>query len=122
MAEIKRHQRLSVAERDKLGNQVEKSYAKGRSLSEIAEEVGTSAGRVRSLLLQRGVLLRSRGGNTRKPDPERAKTAQQVAKAYAGGQSLAELAGTYGKSASTIRNLVLAGGGSLRARGGSRKK
>jgi len=44
---------------------VEKDYGKGSSLAELAETYATSAGRVRLILLERGVTLRSRGGDTR---------------------------------------------------------
>ena len=122
MAEITKHSRLSTGDREKLGTRAEKAYAAGRSLREISEELGTSAGRVRAILLERGTSLRGRGGNVRKPDPERGKLAKQVAAEYAKGATFAELAQRHGKSASTIRNLVQAGGGASRPRGGRSTK
>ena len=118
MADVEKNKRLSAKDRDTLGGRLEKAYAKGASIAALAEDTGTSAGRVRLILLERGVVLRSRGGNTRKPDPARAGHAKAVAKEYAGGASLAQLGATHGVSATTARNLVLAGGGELRARGG----
>ncbi len=120
MADLERHKRLTPADRDALGAKLEKAYASGRSLAELGEEHGTSAGRVRLILLERGVTLRSRGGAVRKPDPARGERAKVVAKEYAGGASLQELAATHGISATTARSLVQAGGGTLRARGGRR--
>lgn len=121
MADVEKNKRLSAADRDKLGSRLEKSYVKGRSIAALAEESGTSAGRVRLILLERGVVLRPRGGNTRKPDPERARRARAVASEYRAGASLAQLGSTHGVSATTARNLVLAGGGDLRARGGRKQ-
>jgi lambda repressor-like predicted transcriptional regulator len=118
MADVEKNKRLSAADREKLGARLEKAYAKGRSIAALAEENGTSAGRVRLILLERGVVLRARGGNTRKPDPERSKRAKTLAAEYRDGASLAQLGATHGVSATTARNLVLAGGGDLRARGG----
>ena len=118
MADVEKNKRLSAADRDKLGARLEKAYGKGQSIAALAEETGTSAGRVRLILLERGVVLRPRGGNTRKPDPERAKRAKALAAEYGKGASLAQLGATHGVSATTARNLVLAGGGELRARGG----
>jgi len=118
MADVEKNKRLSAADRETLGARLEKSYGKGTSIAALAEEHGTSAGRVRLILLERGVVLRARGGNTRKPDPQRAKHAKAVAAEYAKGASLAQLGTTHGVSATTARNLVLAGGGNLRARGG----
>lgn len=118
MADLERHKRLSTSERDKLGGKLEKQYGQGRSLAELAEEHGTSAGRVRLILLERGVTLRSRGGAVRKPDPQRKERAKQLAREYKDGASLKELAERHGVSATTARTLVQLGGGTLRARGG----
>lgn len=118
MVDVERNKRLSSAEREKLGARLEKAYKKGRTIAALAQETGTSGGRVRLILLERGVVLRPRGGNMRKPDPERIKRAKTLAAEYHGGASLAQLGATHGFSATTARNLVLAGGGDLRARGG----
>ena len=121
MADVEKNKRLSPGDREKLGAKLEKAYTKGTSIATLAEEHGTSAGRVRLILLERGVELRKRGGNTRKPDPARDRRAKTIAGEYSRGASLAELGSTHGVSATTARNLVLAGGGELRARGGRRK-
>ena len=92
MADLERHKRLSKDDRDALGAKLEKAYAAGRSLAELGEEHGTSAGRVRLILLERGVTLRSRGGAVRKPDPARGERAKELAKEYGAGASLQELA------------------------------
>lgn len=121
MADVEKHKRLSASDREALGVRWAKEYAKGTSIAALAQESGTSAGRVRLVLLERGVVLRSRGGNTRKPDPAREERAVTVAKQYAGGASLAQLGASHGVSATTARNLVLRGGGALRARGGRKQ-
>lgn len=121
MADVEKNKRLSAADRETLGARLEKAYAGGTSIAALADEHGTSAGRVRLILLERGVVLRSRGGNTRKPDPARDEHATKVAAEYAGGASLAQLAEKHGVSATTARNLVLRGGGDLRARGGRKQ-
>ncbi len=121
MADLEKNKRLSAADRDTLGKALEKAYAGGTSIADLATEHGTSAGRVRLVLLERGVTLRKRGGNTRKPDPAREAHAKTLAKEYTGGASLAELGTTHGVSATTARNLVLAGGATLRGRGGRKK-
>lgn len=117
MVDIEKNRRMSDADRDKLGRRLEKDYAKGASLAALAQQHGTSAGRVRLILLERGVTLRSRGGSYRKPDPARIKQAKVVAAGYRRGASLASLGRAHGVSATTTRKLVLAGGGDLRPRG-----
>ena len=66
---LERHQRLSPQDRDRLGKAMAKEYGgKARpSLATLAEQFGTSPGRCRLLLLEQGVQLRSRGGDTRSP-------------------------------------------------------
>lgn len=118
MVDVERNKRLSAPDREMLGARLERAYGKGTSIASLAQEAGTSAGRVRLILLERGVVLRPRGGNVRKPDPGRSKRAKALAAEYRGGASLAQLAATHGINATTARNLVLAGGGDLRARGG----
>lgn len=122
MADVEKNKRLSTADREALGAELTKAYEGGASIAALAEQHGTSAGRVRLILLERGTVLRPRGGNTRKADPVRQDTAKKVAAEYAKGVSLADLAASRGVSATTARNLVLAGGGTLRARGGRRKQ
>lgn len=117
MLSVEKHKRLSAADRDELGGRLEKAYTEGISIAALAQEYGTSAGRVRLLLLERGVALRSRGGSRRKPNPMRDEQAKAIAGEYDRGASLAELAQVRGVSIPTIRRLVLAGGGELRPRG-----
>lgn len=62
---VERNKRLSADERQQLGAQLADEYGSGASLSALAERHGTSAGRVRLILLEQGVTLRSRGGDTR---------------------------------------------------------
>lgn len=52
----------------------------------------------------------------------RDKVAAQLAKQYEGGASLRALVNEHGRSYGFIRTLVLAGGATLRGRGGDRKR
>jgi DNA-directed RNA polymerase specialized sigma24 family protein len=60
--ELARNQRVTGAERSKLGNELLKRYEKGASIREICAETGYSIGRVRRLLVDAGVEFRGRGG------------------------------------------------------------
>ena len=118
MADVEKHKRLSPADRARLGGQLEQAYTQGASIASLAASHQTSAGRVRLILLERGVVLRPPGGSTRTPDPERLGRAQVIAREYAAGASLAQLGSTHRIATATVRNLVLAAGGQMRARGG----
>lgn len=123
MANIEKHKRLTADERDKLGAKLEKEYDTGKhSLASLAEKYGTTAGRVRKILLERDVVLKGRGGAQRKPDPKRPALAKAVAKAYKAGSSLVELADEYDVSPTTARALAQEGGAKMRPRGGSNRK
>jgi len=76
MADVEKLKRLSLADRDRLGGQLEQAYTRGASLASLAASHRTSAGRVRLILLERGVVLRRPGGSTRRPDPQRLERAQ----------------------------------------------
>jgi len=54
MADVEKHKRLSPADRDRLGGQLEQAYTQGASLASLAASHRTSAGRVRLMLLERG--------------------------------------------------------------------
>lgn len=122
MTTFERNKRLTATDRDTVAKQLAADYNGGASLQDLADRMGTSAGRVRGLLLEAGVTLRARGGATRKPnadrDAARSDQASRVAAGYADGKTLDELGQEHGVSASTARGLVLRGGGTLRARGG----
>lgn len=62
---VDRNQRLSSTDRELLGRRLQEGYASGTSIAKLASEHGTSAGRVRNILLDRGVKLRARGGDMR---------------------------------------------------------
>jgi len=116
---ITKHKRMTDDERDKLGAKLEKDYITGKwSLGRLADKHGTSAGRVRLLLLEMGVKIRTRGGANRKADPERPKLSKKIAKEYKAGASLNELAQVYDLSPTTVRTLATEGGATMRARGG----
>ena len=64
---IAKGQRITGAERDALGEQLQQQYRAGASIRELAAETGRSYGFVHRLLVDSGVELRGRGGaNTRK--------------------------------------------------------
>jgi len=56
-------------------------------------------------------------GSTRRPDPERLERAQAITREYASGATLAQLGSAHRIATGTVRNLVLAVGGQMRARG-----
>lgn len=62
---VEPNKRLPEADRKRLGEQLAREYASGASLATLAARHRTSAGRVRSILLEHGVELRSRGGDMR---------------------------------------------------------
>lgn len=112
------YQRLPFQQRRELGCWLAGRYRQGRSMAALAEELGTSVGRVRTLLLDQGQRLRGPGGSGGRLRPGRQELAEVVARQYAQGASLVVLGERHDRPASTIRRLVLAGGGTLRARGG----
>ena len=118
MVKVTKHKRLSVPDREMLGARMERAYTRGASIASLAEKNGTSAGRVRLMLFERGVVLRTRGGHMRQPDPDRMRRAEALAVEYTSGASLRQLAAAHGISATGARNLVLLGGADLRGRGG----
>jgi hypothetical protein len=63
--EIERNKRLTPDQRQDLARKLAEGYAQGTSLAALAEAHGTSAGRVRLILLEAGVQMRARGGNMR---------------------------------------------------------
>lgn len=64
---IAKGQRITGAERDALGEQLQQRYLAGASIRELAAETGRSYGFVHRLLVDSGAELRGRGGaNTRK--------------------------------------------------------
>lgn len=66
MAERKKGQRLTGADRDRLRDVLEEQYEEGRSIRELAEAHQISIGLSRNLLVESGVKFRNRGGATRK--------------------------------------------------------
>jgi hypothetical protein len=57
--------RITGTSRAKLGTELEKAYAKGTSIRELAQAHGRSYGFVHRLLTESGATLRGRGGATR---------------------------------------------------------
>lgn len=66
MAEIAKGQRITGADREKLGAQLRKQYLAGASIRELAGQTGRSYGFVHRILVDSGVELRGRGGATAK--------------------------------------------------------
>lgn len=62
--QLRRGQRVSGTERDRLAAELLTRYESGLSVREICGETGYSIGRVRRLLIDAGVEFRSRGGAT----------------------------------------------------------
>jgi hypothetical protein len=66
VAEIVKGQRITGADREKLGAQLRKRYLAGASIRELAGATGRSYGFIHRILLDSGVELRGRGGATAK--------------------------------------------------------
>jgi len=62
--EIAKGQRITGADRIKLGGQLSKKYLAGASIRDLAHETGRSYGFVHRMLVDSGVDLRGRGGAT----------------------------------------------------------
>ncbi|HKF33845.1 MAG TPA: helix-turn-helix domain-containing protein [Jatrophihabitantaceae bacterium] len=62
---IAKGQRISGADRDKLGKRLLTEYQAGKSIRQICAATGYSIGRVRRLLIDAGVEFRGRGGRRR---------------------------------------------------------
>ena len=114
---MRAYRRLSLLERQELGLVVAEQYRQGGSIAVLAEQLGTSSGRVRGLLLDQGVRLRAPGGSAGHDRSGRRRLAELLAVEYAAGASLAELAQRYEHPRTTVRALVLTGGARLRPRG-----
>ena len=65
LAQVKKHQRVVGATREKLAEKVKKEYEKGKSIRSLSDELGRSYGFVHRLLSESGVSLRGRGGAVR---------------------------------------------------------
>lgn len=74
---VEPNKRLTPGERQKFGKQLAKEYGRGASMSALAARHGTSAGRVRLLLLEQGVTLRTRGGDVRSDRARQRRAAAQ---------------------------------------------
>jgi predicted transcriptional regulator len=65
MAVLKKGARITGPDRSKLAAELRKSYDKGKSIRELADQHGRSYGFVHRVLSESGVTLRGRGGATR---------------------------------------------------------
>jgi len=65
MVTLKKGARITGADRNKLAAELRKSYDKGKSIRELADQHGRSYGFVHRGLSESGVTLRGRGGATR---------------------------------------------------------
>ncbi|WP_424533664.1 helix-turn-helix domain-containing protein [Sphaerisporangium viridialbum] len=63
---LRKHVRVSGAEREKLASELGRRYAAGESVRELALSTGRSYGFVHRLLTEAGATLRTRGGARRK--------------------------------------------------------
>lgn len=81
MAQLAKGQRITGAERKKLGRELKKQYAAGMSIRELAAQTSRSYGFVHRLLSDEGAKLRGRGGATRTKPTGGAQAAKKPAKA-----------------------------------------
>ena len=65
MAGLQKGARITGRDRAKLATELNKAYAKGASIRELAQVHGRSYGFVHRVLTEAGVPLRGRGGATR---------------------------------------------------------
>jgi predicted transcriptional regulator len=65
MVVLKKGARITGADRSKLAAELKRSYDKGKSIRELADQHGRSYGFVHRVLSESGVTLRGRGGATR---------------------------------------------------------
>jgi hypothetical protein len=68
VVQIKKGARITGTARDELTVEVVKKYDNGASIRQLAEDTGRSFGFVHRLLVDAGVTLRGRGGNTWRKD------------------------------------------------------
>lgn len=66
MVDVAKGQRVTGADRAKLGSQVRKQYLAGASIRQLAAETGRSYGFIHRLLVDNEVPLRGRGGATKR--------------------------------------------------------
>lgn len=66
MQTVKKGARLTGAERDQMTQSVTELYQEGKSIRDIAQETGRSYGFVHRVLSESEVVLRGRGGATRR--------------------------------------------------------
>jgi len=67
MTQLAKGQRIRGEARVKLRDQFARQYGKGASIRQIADRSGRSYGFVHRMLVEARVVLRGRGGNTRRP-------------------------------------------------------
>ena len=65
MVELKKGARITGGDRNKLAADLKRQYSGGRSIRELAAQIGRSYGFVHRILAESGVALRGRGGATR---------------------------------------------------------
>lgn len=102
----RRHHRLTSRQR----RSAVAEYVEGDTVRELAARYDCSPGQIVAIVRASGVPLRPRGARRVLDDRE----AKQIAREYAAGASLGELAGRYGCAPGTIRRAVVEAGGALR--------
>ncbi|WP_235783766.1 helix-turn-helix domain-containing protein [Amycolatopsis orientalis] len=85
-------------------------YREGATIEGLAEDLGMSYRRVRTTLLEAGVVLRP-------AKVQRPPTPPGLVNAYLSGRNIRQLAEAYGMSYSQARRILLAEGVALRPRG-----
>ena len=80
MAQLVKGQRITGADRKKLGKDLKKRYESGSSIRELAAETSRSYGFIHRVLTDEGAKLRGRGGATRTPAAKGGKPAKAAKK------------------------------------------
>ncbi|MFI7048986.1 helix-turn-helix domain-containing protein [Streptosporangium sandarakinum] len=68
VAELRKYERVTGAEREKLKEDLQRRYAAGESMRQLASSTGRSYGFVHRLLEESGVTRRPRGGKRGRKD------------------------------------------------------
>ena len=80
VSQLAKGQRITGADRLKLGKDLKKQYAAGASIRELAAQTSRSYGFVHRVLTDEGVTLRGRGGATRSKSSSAKAPAKSAAK------------------------------------------
>lgn len=103
VSQLAKGQRITGADRLKLGKDLKKQYAAGASIRELAAQTSRSYGFVHRVLTDEGVTLRGRGGATRSKSSSAKAPAKSAAKSAAKSTQAKPAKATKAKTASAAK-------------------